>query len=333
MHGASDVVDNMDGTYACSIRLQLAGRYEMQVAVNDSPILGSPFTVDVGTGVANADRSMHKGSVFRFGYINEACTFQMEAMDGGGNLRHSGGDNVTALVLDHAEVPTDITDHKNGTYSIGFHVATSGRYKVSVSVEGRAVPWTIEFRISSKESLVTATVQGDGLNRAVAGSLGQFELRAKDELGESTNKVAVTAQIEGDALCEVTVKAPVDAVCVVEYTCHVAGKYRVAVQTNGKEVHLDNAELVVAPGPADAEQSVIAVTNPHGIVCEEFIAHIVVKDSFANLRSTGGDTVKAILSGAEDLSGTVTDLQNGTYSARFDVRQVGSFELQVSVLS
>jgi hypothetical protein len=329
IHGASDVVDDMNGTYTCSIRLQLAGRYEMQVDVNDSPIVGSPFAIDVSTGVASSGRTMHRGSVFRFGYIDEACTFQIDVMDGGGNRRHSGGDNVTALLLDHDEVATDVMDHRNGTYSVSFTVKTSGRYKVSVLIDGRPVPWSIEFRVSSKESLVAATAQGEGLNKAEAGSRGRFEVLLKDEFGEPTNKVVVTAQIEGSSPCDVSIKPPMDGLCVVEYSCHIAGKYRVAVQTNSKEVHLGDAELAVSPGPANAEESAVTPSKAEGIVCEEYSAYVVVKDSFGNLRSAGGDEVKATLSGEEQLDGTVTDSKNGSYVARFNVRRAGNYKLQV----
>jgi len=132
------VTDNNDGTYTVEYEPSKAGPHKIDVNLEDVPIKGAPFTVNVKAG---ADHS--KSFVERF-------TFLIRTRDREGKNRNNGGDAVTVTIHDpnHQEIKgVECRDIGDGTYLVVYSLpedARPGDYVISCKIDGHDIkgsPW------------------------------------------------------------------------------------------------------------------------------------------------------------------------------------------------
>jgi filamin len=187
------VVDNGDGTYACTYAVQLG----MPVVVINAHIYGKeirgvPVRLQVTKG-ASAAQSTADGPGVESGFVNRPHRFKITARDEDGKPLATGGDNFQATVTDPNgnDVPCTVIDNGNGTYSAGYVPTVVGPHTVQVDLlkNGasdaiRDMPKTANVRkgASGKNSYM----KGKGLRWAYEGRSNTFEVRRFTDTSKET---------------------------------------------------------------------------------------------------------------------------------------------------
>jgi hypothetical protein len=112
------VLDNGDGTYIVTWAGMLRGEYEIQVALKDDPIMGSPWTVTVKTGTASAAKCTAEGVGLGGSEAGKSNSILVETNDHYGNVVTNGGANLTGQLVSvdgKESIATSVEDHLDGT--------------------------------------------------------------------------------------------------------------------------------------------------------------------------------------------------------------------------
>jgi len=133
-----EVVDNKDGTYTVEYQPDAPGEHKVNVILNNEPISGSPYTVNVKAGPD------HSHSII------EKFTFLIRTKDRRRKNRIVGGDHVTCTITDPNNNPVnnvDLKDVTDGTYLVIYSLPDDyvpGEYLISSQINGREIkgsPW------------------------------------------------------------------------------------------------------------------------------------------------------------------------------------------------
>jgi filamin len=124
-----DVVDNGDGTYNCSYQPEDAGRHDVAVTLDGTPIKGSTYHVDIKPGA-------WPGNTFI-----EYFQFSVRTVDKRGQNKTFGGEDVKVNVTGPSGPVSDVQlqDKGDGTYYVTYKAADTGDYKVDVLLNGHHI--------------------------------------------------------------------------------------------------------------------------------------------------------------------------------------------------
>jgi len=123
-----DVVDNGDGTYACTYQPEDAGRHDVAITLDGTPIKGSTYHVDIKPGA-------WPGNTFI-----ETFNFTIRSVDKRGANKTFGGEDVKVHVNGpHGAAEASLQDRGDGTYHVTYKAVDSGDYKVSVLLNGQNI--------------------------------------------------------------------------------------------------------------------------------------------------------------------------------------------------
>lgn len=122
------VTDNGDGTYACQYQPQDAGRHDVAITLDGTPIKGSTYHVDIKPGAWPGNT-----------YI-ENFYFTVRTVDKRGANKTFGGEDVKVVVSGPSgDVPAQLQDRGDGTYHVTYQALASGNYQVSVLLNGQNI--------------------------------------------------------------------------------------------------------------------------------------------------------------------------------------------------
>jgi len=122
------VVDNKDGTYGVTYKPQGPGPHDIAVTLDDVPIKGSTFHVDI-----------KPGAWARTTFIDHH-TFMIQTRDlRDKNLREGGQPVAVAITGPRGPVNVNLTDNRDGTYTAVYTIKDKGEYKINVTVDGTSV--------------------------------------------------------------------------------------------------------------------------------------------------------------------------------------------------
>jgi len=134
---AVEVFDNQDGTYSVNYTMDKAGDYQLDLKLGDSLIKDAPFKLHVNPGVT----SVENAEVNWLGNPIAGLTGgTVQLRDQFMNLQFTGGDTVTAEFLPESPLHVAAVDKGDGTYDIVYPPGSKGKHKVTVKVNGSAVP-------------------------------------------------------------------------------------------------------------------------------------------------------------------------------------------------
>ena len=122
--------------------------------------------------------------------LNEAAVrhtseFVIEAHDGRGSRKITGGDAFFVAIRGASRVRARITDNNDGTYKVEWKPPQSGTYSIAVSFFGNPLPGS-PFTLTASTPVPFAQnciAKGDALNNAIARSTQSFQVSFKDKLG------------------------------------------------------------------------------------------------------------------------------------------------------
>lgn len=130
--------------YEASFTPEVAGLYGINAVVHGAPIKGCPLRVKVLADETLAKNCRCFGSGMAHAVAGEPTSFTIQAVDGRGVARKSGGDVFDISITgpeDDAPHAT-IRDNAEGTYVVTWAGKYSGLYSIRVGLDGQSVGGT-----------------------------------------------------------------------------------------------------------------------------------------------------------------------------------------------
>jgi len=328
--GALNVTDQADGTYTASYTPTAMGTDTLAITMNGTPISGSPFTSEVGSGVVSPDQST---ATVPNGTAGLATEILVQARDASGNPVNSGGGTVAVTVSGANDAGAlTVTDQADGTYTASYTPTTTGTDIVAITINGAPIsgsPFASEVAagvVNPGQS--TATVP-DGAAGVPTGIVVQARDAYGNPLGSGGETVVVTVSGVNDAGA-LTVTDQADGTYTASYTPTAMGTDVVAITMNGRPIGGSPFTSTVGAGPVSPDQSTATVPDGTAGLATEIL--VQTRDGAGNLLSSGGETVAVTVSGANDAGGlTVTDQADGTYTASYTPTRAGTDAVVITI--
>ena len=305
------VTDNKNGTYTARYYPFYTGNDSVVITLNGVALGGSPYTSVVGAGASSAAQSV---ATVPPGQTSLPTTIVVQARDGIGNNRTTGGDTVVVRVTGANTVTPAVTDNGNGTYTAVYTPANGGVDTVAITLAGTAIK-------NSPYTSLVCTGPTDAAHSTAdvpagkAGSWTTITVQARDADGNKRGwgGDTVSIKVTGANAATPTVTDNGNGTYTARYYPFYTGNDSVAITLNGVALGGSPYTSVVGAGPTSAVQSVATV--PPGQTSLPTTIVVQARDGIGNNRTTGGDTVVVQVTGANTVTPAVTDNGNGTYTA------------------
>jgi filamin len=182
----AQVKDNRDGTYTVTYAPTEVGKHEIVVGLKNpvapqywEHIKDSPFHVGIVPGT-DASKSRVYGPGIEEGVQDNLPThFTIEARDRNGNPMREGGDPFEVRVNGpRGEVPVEVKDNGDGTYTVSYAPEHAGNHRIDVSLKNKPVansPYNVNVR------------EGADHNTSFIESY-QFVIRARTKTGKDMQR-------------------------------------------------------------------------------------------------------------------------------------------------
>jgi len=234
------VKNNNDGTWDVEYQPKQVGVHEVTVGLKNpaAPVYfdhlkDSPFKVNIVPG-CDASKTKVYGPGIEDGVQDNLPThFTIEARDTNGNPMGKGGDPFEVKIAGpKGDVPAQVVDNGDGTYTVNFAPEDAGKHKIDVKLKGKDVanaPYTINVR--------------EGADHNTSGIESyQFTIRAKTKRGANMTRGGekFTAEITGPQgkLTDVQLRDNNDGSYTVTYKLPegAKGRFTYEVKVNGKNI-------------------------------------------------------------------------------------------------
>jgi len=351
------VVDNGDGTYACSYVPITSGTSKLQVIVSTQfngtgDIKNSPFSVAVSPAGPSGKNSIASGPGISKAVAGAENPFSIQARDRFDNDIKTGGAQVGGELVNNAtgeKVPVRVADNNNGTYSCSYpDIKTAGTYTLVPTVAGEGVkdsPFTVTVTHADPSgdhfTWEGLDLDADGNQVVVAGTTEKFTVVSRDKFGNriSGGGLKVTGHISGGpADVKVHVADKNDGAYELDYTPIKTGKYAFQVNLDGKAIGggKNPFGLVVIPAdPYGPTSPASGASLSKAVAGEENPFSLQVRDKYENNLVKGGSQVAGTLTHSETgevVNVKVHDNGDGTYKGTFaDVKRAGTYKLVPTV--
>jgi len=337
------IVDNNNGTHKVTYTPIIVGPHKIEVKLNNTPISGSPFNVDIGRdpNAPDPNQFLAFGPGLEGGNTSEYANFTVQAVNGKGEKLTKGGAKL-AVNIERIKTASKLSDVKlvdndDGTYSVSYLAKDAGDHKIEVLLKSNINPKVAEH---IKDSPFTVPIQpgtdarmsqafGKGLEEGLDTKPAKFRIQARDKDGNNIP--------HGGDPFEVKVKSDQPGVIVpiklvdngdgtydVEYNPLNSGWHDVDVTLRGKPVGGGPWHVQIKKG-----------TDPKLTIVEryEFIVRTKTKDG--QNQTTGGDKVEVKIVGPDGpLSSEkveVVDKHNGKYIVGYSVEGQGEYKISVKI--
>ncbi|HHQ6609682.1 invasin domain 3-containing protein [Morganella morganii] len=335
----STVKDNQDGTYTATLKGKTAGDAALKVTVNGAVLAVAPVTVKLtaDSGNLDKDKSVLEASPLTI-VANDSTTsaLKLTLRDANGNL--VSGQTVLFSTTLGGTTFSGVTDNQDGTYTATLKGKTAGDAALKVTVNGTKLP----------VAQVTVTLTPDSTNLdknkssltaaplsivADDASVSDLKLTLKDANGNLVpgQQVLFSTTLGGTTFSGVTDNHDGTYTATLKGT--KAGDALLTVTVNGAvlEVAPVTVKLTADSGNLDKDQSVLEA-SPLSVVANDTTTSalkLTLKDGNGNLVS--GQTVLFSTTLANTTFGTVTDNQDGTYTATLKGKTAGDAVIKVTV--
>ena len=339
------ITDNGDGTYSAEYTPAVPGTTLVTVAVEGQQIKDSPFTVEVGKNAGQPDPAQ----TYAFGPgVEGGCdtaapaTFTIQTVTPSGEKLATGGAQFAVAVKDAEgnDVPATVTDNGDGTYAGEYQPKLPGKYTVNVDLVN---PQDADVKDPIKDSPFAVEIlpgidaskcvcEGPGLQSGEVEDTGkgEFKIIAKDVLGNPITTGGEPFQV----VVEQPDKTPLDTVQVKD---NGDGTYDVSYEPKTDGPHVVSVTLKDAP----VAQSPYTVDIVEGADNEStglgwFGFSLQARTRKGEPLTHGGARFEVVVKldehGSKPLENvTVTDHQNGTYSAEYKIDEPGVYKIKVKL--
>ena len=202
------MADLGNGSYEGRYTLRTAGDYALHVVRDGVHIQGSPFSLRVRAGPADASRCILSadGWSAEDGYVGVAgvlTTLRLAPYDRFGNARRSepllkASGLPGACFLEATLLPLRTETHSppvrcgvqpsadGACYELNYVATSAGEYEVAISLRGEPLPSRPHLTVlAGSTSPAASTARGDGLITATAGLRASFTIVARDSFGNA----------------------------------------------------------------------------------------------------------------------------------------------------
>jgi filamin len=225
----------------------MAGLYALNVMLSGAPIKDCPIKIKVLADETLAKNCRCFGSGMAHATAGDPTSFTIQAVDGRGVARKSGGDvfevNITGPEDDHPHAT--IRDNAEGTYTVTWSGKYAGLYAIRIQLDGASVGGTPFNCNVLPTSIAPAAceVQANSASIVRAGERAEFRIISRDVFGNVRSQggdefVVLVRMIEGPGKTEVQAavteesKGFYKATFVVKHT----GVYQVLVAAEGQPI-------------------------------------------------------------------------------------------------
>jgi filamin len=177
----------MKGVYEISFVPEMAGLYALAILLSGMPVRDSPVRIKVLSDETLAKNCRCFGSGMAQATAGEGTSFTIQAVDGRGVARKSGGDNFDISITGpEGDNPhATIRDNAEGTYTVSWIGKYAGLYAVRIQLDGASVGGT-PFNCSVLPTVIAPAqcdVQANATSLIRAGERAEFRIIARDTYG------------------------------------------------------------------------------------------------------------------------------------------------------
>jgi len=342
--GRYTIKDHLDGTYSCSYETEnfgTKGNFELHVKVGSSPIKNSPFHPEIIPGEADPSKCVAFGPGVEFAKAGEKTEFTVQTKDLKGDNLTKGGTTIIATLkgATGGEIPVNIVDNNNGTYTCSYQTENAGQLKLDIWAKTEAFgtcsiagnPYTVKVGPGLASANHTK-VSGPGIENAKVGVKTSFQVTAYDRFGNAVKEGG--AHISGEILLD-NVKTPIQVVdngngtYTLSYVPLKAGNNHVNVKIGDHLVKGAPFTVKVDPGDVSIENTKITFLDHPLAGLSGATLHMM--DEQHNLRLDGGDRVIAQCTPLSTVSVSATDNGDGSYEIVFPPHSKGKYRVKVKV--
>jgi hypothetical protein len=184
---------NDTGKYIIAVAPIISDPNILHITLNDSPIKGSPFRMDVihGQAVGTSSYVVDEANMMRMTVMNEN-SFLIQAVDKFGNFAIYCDEQpfITTLVVEGKDVDSDKTRVRHfgaGLYDVSVTMLRSGHRNINIRINGSDIkksPFNITV-IPGTFFASSSSASGVGLSRAIAGEEAHFIIQSKEHIAYS----------------------------------------------------------------------------------------------------------------------------------------------------
>ncbi len=335
----STVKDNQDGTYTATLKGKTAGDAVIKVTVGGNALEVAPVTVKLTADSSNLDNDKSVLEAAPLSIVADDATestLKLTLKDVNGNLV-SGQTVLFSTTLGGTTISA-VKDNQDGTYTALLKGKTAGAAEIKVTVGGNALevaPVTVTLtpdssNLDEDKSSLTAVPLTIVANNTATSAL---TLTLKDVNG---NLVPGQTVLFSTGLADTTfstVKDNQDGTYTATLKGTKAGNALLKVTVNGAMLEVAPVTVKLIGDQDNLDKGKSALTaDPLTIVANNTTTSLVkltLKD--VNDNPVTGQTVLFSTGLANTTFGTVTDNQDGTYTATLQGKTAGAAVIKVTV--
>jgi hypothetical protein len=186
----STVKDLGDGRYEVALVGTVSIVCAMQLLLENTPIMGSPFQLAVEAGETDAAQcTIRNESVLQSAVAGEVISVVLEARDRFGNRRTEGGDSVHLRVTSASNCGERVVDHADGTYALQFTCTLTGQHTIEIRLNGSPCRNTAGgvFVVPNRASAAHTSLESH-TSVATAGQRSLVVIRCRDAYSNALSK-------------------------------------------------------------------------------------------------------------------------------------------------
>ena len=313
----SSVTDNGNGTYTATISSTLAENITIRGTLAAVSIFDTA-AVNFIPGAANISQTaISVSSAIVVANGSTISTITIQTTDAQGNNLTIGGTAI-ALSENGSAILSSVIDNANGTYTATIRSTLAEVITISGTISGSTITDTASVSFipgppttgTTTVSVSSSTVTADGSSNST------ITIQIKDAQGNNATAGGLTISITEDGSANIT---PVidnnNGTYAATITDTVAEVITINATISGSLI-ADTATVNFIPGAANTSQSAITVSSASIVADGTTTSTITLRttDAQGNNLTTGGLSIALFENGSANI-GTVTDNNNGTYSA------------------
>ncbi|XP_078275764.1 filamin-C isoform X2 [Rhinoraja longicauda] len=220
--------DKGDNVLRCTYRPLLEGPHIVHVTFAGAPIPKSPFTVNISEASnPNACRASGRGLQPKGVRVKEVTDFKVFTKGAG-----TGELKVVIKGPKGTEEPMKLRDIGEGTYECEYHPMIGGKYVVTITWGGHAIPRSpFEVQVGPEAGAQKVRAWGPGLETGVVGKSADFVVEA---IGTEVGTLGFS--IEGPSQAKIECDDKGDGSCDVRYWPTEPGDYAVHVICDDEDI-------------------------------------------------------------------------------------------------
>ncbi len=334
----SSTTDNGDGTYRATFTGVLVGTpTTIGATIFGAPVTSTLPKVTVTQGLASGSTST-VSATSPIVTAGNAVTLTLQAKDAQGNDLTAGGLTVVFSATGGASTGTisSTTDHGDGTYTATFTGQTAGTATtIHATIGGSVVTTTLPtVTVTVGGAMTSTSTVTVASGTVVSGNAVLLTLQAKDAGGNNLTTGGLTVVfIQSGGTSTGTIGPVTDngnGTYTATFTAVLAGTATTMGATiDGSDVTTTLPAVTVTPGPVSFDESTVIVSGGGTVNSgEKLTLTLDARDAASNHLRSGGLSVAFTPSTGVGVStgtiGTVTDHNDGTYTADFTGVLVGT---------